>query len=50
MALLSFLMNHTQDLNYREVAGLVTKNISFLVCCESRSTSKVCQVQKTFIK
>ena len=48
---LSFLANQKQESGFQQVGGLVTRNISvFFVYSESRSTSKPCRIQWSFIK
>ena len=39
-----------QELGFQQVVGLLTRNIYVLCYSKSRSTSKPCQIQWTFIK
>ena len=45
-----FVENQKQELNFQQIDNLVTRNFLFFVYSESRSTSKVCRIQSTFIK
>ena len=40
-----FVETKKQESNFQQVGGLVTRNISFFVYSESRSTLKVCRIQ-----
>ena len=46
----SFHRNQKQESNFQQVGGLVTRNSFAFFYSESRSTSKVCRIQKIFIK
>ena len=50
ITVLFFLRNQKQELDFQQVGDLVTENVSVFVYSKSRSTSKVCQIQQTFIK
>ena len=45
-----FVKTKKQELNFHEVGDLVTRNVSFLAYSKSRSTSKKCGIQWTFVK